>query len=111
VSGKSYAGLLGVGVALVGMATLIGGVAAGIGGAGAVAAQTVAVMLLRPAMAAPQPVFMGRWLGGMAIRAVMLGMVLTVAATHRDSLPLLPAALGYLGVLLPLLVTETRFLR
>jgi hypothetical protein len=108
---RSYAGLLGVGGMLVGAAALIGGVAAGIGGAAALTAQTAAVMLLRPAMAALQPVFMGRWLGGMAIRAGMLGALLAVAATHRASLPLLPSALGYLGVLLPLLVTETRFLR
>jgi hypothetical protein len=104
-------GLLGLGVLLVGAALLIGGTGAGIGGGAALVAQIAAVMLLRPAMAAPQPVFMGRWLGGMAIRAVMLGALLAISATHRASLPLLPAALGYLGVLLPLLVTETRFLR
>ena len=103
--------MLAAGVVLVSAAGLIGGVGAGIGGAAAWIAQLSAVMLLRPAMAAPQQVFMGRWLGGMAIRAVMLGVVLAISATHRASLPLLPAALGYLGVLLPLLVTETRFLR
>src|SRR2546430_879360 len=70
-----------------------------------------AVALLRPAMRAPQPVFMARWLGGMGLRALALGVVLTVAATRGDVLSPLPASLGFLGVLLPLLFLETRFLR
>jgi hypothetical protein len=47
----------------------------------------------------------------MGIRALALGAVIAVSATHQAALPLLPAALGYLGVLLPLLFAETRFLR
>ena len=108
---RSYVFLIAVGVGLVALAVVIGGIAAGIGGALAVIAQTAAVALLRPAMTAPQPMFMSRWLGGMGIRALTLGILLVVAATHRDRLALLPAAFGYLGVLLPLLFTETRFLR
>jgi len=54
---------------------------------------------------------MGRWLGGMAIRILALAALMVWSATHRASLPPLPAALGYLGVLLPLLFLETRFLR
>jgi len=108
---RPYATLLAFGGVLLGAAVLIGGRSAGIGGALAVIAQAAAVALLRPAMAAPQPVFMSRWLGGMGIRALTLGVLLVVGATHRDALALLPAALGYLGVLLPLLFTETRFLR
>ncbi|OLC06311.1 MAG: hypothetical protein AUH78_07915 [Gemmatimonadetes bacterium 13_1_40CM_4_69_8] len=108
---RPYVLLIAVGVGLVAVAVVLGGRAAGIGGALAMVAQTAAVALLRPAMTASQPVFMGRWLGGMGIRALMLGILLAVSATHRDRLALLPAALGYLGVLLPLLFTETRFLR
>ena len=67
-------------------------------------AQLWAVALLRPKMRAPNPEFMARWLGGMGIRLLGIGVVLIVSAT-------LPALLGYLGVLLPLLFLETRFLR
>lgn len=90
---------------------LIGGRPAGIGGLVALTAQLAAVALLRPAMRAPQPVFMARWLAGMGIRALALGAVLAIAATHRAALSPLPASLGFLGVLLPLLFLETRFLR
>ncbi len=77
---------------------------AAIGAGIAVIAQGSAVLLLKPKMRAPQPEFMGRWLAGIAIRFLGLGLVLVVSAT--------PAALlGYLGVLLPLLFLETRFLR
>jgi hypothetical protein len=55
-------------------------------------------------MGAPTPEFMGRWLGGIAIRFVA-ALVLVIWSAS------LPAALGYLGVLLPLLFLETRFLR
>jgi hypothetical protein len=108
---RPYATLLSVGILLVAAAVLIGGRGAGIGGALAVIAQTAAVALLRPAMAASQPVFMSRWLGGVAIRALVLSALLVISATHQQAIPVLPAALGYLGVLLPLLFTETRFLR
>ena len=81
------------------------------GGAIALAAQIGAVLLLRPVMKASMPVFMARWVGGMAIRAGALGLTVAIAATHRDTLPLLATSLGFLGVLLPLLFLETRFLK
>ncbi len=86
------------------VATLLGGKPAAIGGGMALLAQFWAVALLRPKMRAPNPEFMARWLGGMGIRLLGVGVVLIVSAT-------LPALLGYLGVLLPLLFLETRFLR
>jgi hypothetical protein len=55
-------------------------------------------------MRAPNPEFMARWLGGMGIRLLGVGIVLIVSRT-------VPALLGYVGVLLPLLFLETRFLR
>ena len=76
----------------------------------AVLAQIWAVALLRPKMRAPNPEFIARWLGGMAIRFLALGVLVVVILTSR-SLPALPALLGFLGVLLPLLFLETRFLR
>ena len=103
--------LAGLGATLVGVAAVIGGRAAGIGGVVAVAAQTAAVALLRPAMTTPQGPFFARWLGGMAIRALAVGALLAYAVTHRARLDPLAASLGCLGVLLPLLFLETRFLR
>jgi len=108
---KPYLLLVGLGAVLVAVAAGIGGRAAAIGGGVALVAQLGAVALLRPAMRAPQPVFLARWLGGMGVRALALGLVLAIAATHRAALSPLPASLGFLGVLLPLLFLETRFLR
>ena len=101
---KAFTLLAALGVGLVVVATLVGGKPAAIGGVVAVIAQLWAVALLRPKMRAPNPEFMARWLGGMGIRLLGVGVVLVVSAT-------LPALLGYLGVLLPLLFLETRFLR
>jgi hypothetical protein len=98
-------GLLGaLGVGLVLVASLLGGKPAAIGGGVAVIAQLWAVALLKPKMRAPNPQFMARWLGGMGIRFLGVGVVLIVSRT-------VPALLGYVGVLLPLLFLETRFLR
>ena len=108
---KGYGALLGLGLVLVALAGWVGGRGAVIGGAVALAAQLGAVALLRPAMAASHRVFMARWLGGMGIRALSLGGLLAVAATHRAMLPLLATTLGFLGVLLPLLFLEIRFLK
>lgn len=108
---KSFALLAALGAGLVVVATLLGGKPAAIGGIVALVAQLWAVALLRPKMRAPNPEFMARWLGGMGIRFLAAGALLVWAVTHRASLPLLPAVLGYLGVLLPLLFLETRFLR
>ena len=101
---KALGLLVALGVGLVVVATMLGGKPAAIGGGVAVIAQLWAVALLRPKMRAPNPEFMARWLGGMGIRVLGIGVVLIVSAT-------LPALLGYLGVLLPLLFLETRFLR
>ena len=101
---KNLAILAGLGIGLVVAATMLGGKPAAIGGGVAVIAQLWAVALLLPKMRAPNPEFMARWLGGMGIRLLGLGVVLVVSRT-------LPALLSYVGVLLPLLFLETRFLR
>ncbi len=101
---KNLAILAGLGIGLVVVATSLGGKPAAIGGGIALIAQLWAVALLRPKMRAPNPEFMARWLGGMGIRLLGLGVVLVVSRT-------LPALLSYVGVLLPLLFMETRFLR
>ena len=101
---KTLALLAAVGVGLIAIATLLGGKPAAIGGGVAVVAQLWAVALLRPKMRAPNPEFMARWLGGMGIRFLGVGVVLIFSRT-------MPALLGYIGVLLPLLFLETRFLK
>ena len=101
---KNLAILAGLGVGLVAIAMLVGGRPAAIGGSVAVLAQLWAVALLRPKMRAPNPEFMARWLGAIGIRFLGVGIVLIVSRT-------VPALLGYVGVLLPLLFLETRFLR
>jgi len=106
-----YALLLAVGVGLIVAVVLLGGRGAAVGGAVGLVAQLWAVALLRPAMRAPNPQFMARWLGGMGIRALALGALLVWSVTHRATLPPLATALGFLGVLLPLLFLETRFLK
>jgi len=107
---RPYLPLVALGLALVGVAGWLGGRAAVVGGGVALVAQLAAVALLRPAMHASQTVFMARWYGGMGIRALALGLVLVLAVTHRAVLPPLPASLGFLGVLLPLLFLEISFL-
>ncbi|HEV2670538.1 MAG TPA: hypothetical protein VGU74_05555 [Gemmatimonadales bacterium] len=108
---KSLALLLGLGIVLVATAGAIGGKGAAIGGGTALIAQLWAVVLLRPKMRAPNPQFMARWLGGMGIRFLALAALVLWIITHAASFPPLPAVLGFLGVLLPLLFLETRFLR
>jgi hypothetical protein len=101
---KAYALLFALGVVLVVVAALLGGKAALVGGGVALAAQIWAVAILRPKMRAPNPEFMARWLAGMGIRLLGVGIVLIVSRT-------VPALLSYVGVLLPLLFLETRFLK
>lgn len=101
---KALAVLVALGVALVAIAAVVGGKTAAIGGGVALLAQIWAVALLKPAMKAPNPAFMARWLGGMGIRLLGLGVVLVFS-------PTLPGLIAYLGVLLPLLFLETRFLK
>lgn len=101
---KSWALFFAVGAALVVVATLLGGKPGAIGGGVALVAQTWAVAILRPKLRAPNPQFMARWLGGMGIRFLGLGVVLIFSRA-------VPALLSYVGVLLPLLFLETRFLK
>ena len=77
----------------------------------AVVGQTGAVLLIRPVIGAPNKEFVPRWLAGMGVRAVLVIGLVVYAALHRSTLAPLPAALGCLGVLLPLLFTENCFLK
>ena len=108
---KNIALLAALGVGLIVIATLLGGKPAAIGGGVALIAQLWAVALLRPKMRAPNPEFMARWLGGMGIRFLALGLLAVWVITGSAVIAPLRAFLGFLGVLLPLLFLETRFLR
>jgi hypothetical protein len=74
-------------------------------------AQFTAVGLLRPVMGERTPAFMRRWAAGMAVRGASLVVLGGLVVLLRDAVPVLWMALGYLGVLLPLLFLETRYLR
>ncbi len=108
---KALALLAALGTGLIAIVATLGGRPAGVGGGVALVAQVWAVALLRPKMGAPTPEFMGRWLGGMAIRFLSLAALVVWSVTHRAEFPVLQTAGGFLGVLLPLLFLETRFLK
>ncbi len=85
-------------------------VAALVGGLVAAAAQVWAVSLLRPGMAAATPVFIRRWVSGIAIRGASALVVVALVFATRTAWPPLWLVLGYFAVLLTLLYAETRFL-
>jgi hypothetical protein len=91
-----------------GSAALVPGVAFGLL---ATAIQLAAVAVLRPVLAQPFPRVMARWGIGMALRLGGVVLFAVAALVNRELFPPLPAALAYLGVLLPLLFTEMRFAR
>lgn len=77
----------------------------------ATALQLVSVAWLRPALGGPFRTLVQRWGMGMGLR--LLGVVLFAAlvAVNRQVFPPLPSAMGYVGVVVPLLFLETRLLR
>jgi len=98
----------GIVAALWGSGALVGSIAFGLL---ATVIQVVAHSLVRPAIAGPFKDLLRRWGYGMALRVG--GIVLFgVAVWARQDLFLpLPSAVGFLGVLVPLLFTETRLFR
>jgi hypothetical protein len=111
--------LVGAALALAALLAGIGGLARGADAAFASAlgswlallAQVAAVALLRPAMGARTPDFMRRWVAGLAVRGASLVLLAGLMILSRRMFPILWMAAGYLGVMLPLLFTETRFLK
>jgi hypothetical protein len=73
--------------------------------------QLAAVRLVRPALGAPFRTLAQRWAAGMGLRllgVVILAVAMALAPWQMEPLP---AAVGYLGVLVPLLFLEMRFLK
>ena len=79
----------------------------------AVLMQLVAEALVGPAIKRDLPfaAVLKRWGIGMALRFVGIVVLAGAAVADPKVFPPLPAAMGYLGVLLPLLIVETRLLR
>ena len=94
---------------------LLGGPTAAAAAAGfgvlATVIHLVAVALIKPAIEGPYRKLMARWAMGMTLRLLGVAVFLIVVTVKRELVPPLPAAIGYVGVLLPLLFSEMRLLR
>jgi len=64
-----------------------------------------------PVLDRPFPVLMKRRFVGMGLRALGIGVFVVAVVTDRLIFAPLPTAFGYIGVLIPLLLLEPRFLR
>lgn len=93
---------------------LVGGVdsafPAGAAGLLAGAIHLVAVGVLRPSLVPPFEGMMGRWMVGLGLRFGGIAVVAVALLALPDLFPALPTALGFLGVLIPLLFAEMRML-
>jgi len=86
-------------------------VAAGVFGLLATGIQVAALALLKPVQGAPFSKFIARWGAGMGLRALGIVAIALAAGFDRSHFPPLATALGFLGVLLPLLFYEVRLIR
>lgn len=101
-------------VVLVGLVTAGGAVAGGrgsalaAGGAGVFAGviHLVAVGVLRPSLVPPFEGTVGRWMVGLGLRFGAVAAIAAALLAWPDLFPALPTALGFLGVLIPLLFAE-----
>jgi hypothetical protein len=76
----------------------------------ATAVQAAATVFVRRAAGAPFPVFMKQWGIGMGFRLTGLVAFAVAVALRPEVFQPVPSALGYVGVVIPLLFLETRFL-
>jgi hypothetical protein len=74
----------------------------------ATAIQLAAAIFMAPAQEGDFDVFVRRWLVGMVLRMGGVVFVFVAIAVWPDLYPPLPTALGFLGVVIPLLFTEIR---
>ena len=77
----------------------------------AAAISMVAVQLLRRGLRGTYVQTMARWAMGMGLRLVGVLLFVVAVTWKRELFPPLPTAIGYLGVLIPLLFYEMRLLR
>ena len=85
--------------------------ATGIFAALAVLIQISSIALIQPVKQAPPKVFIKRWGMGMGLRLLGVVAIALAGAFDQAHFPPVPAAIGFLGVLLPLLLFEVRLLR
>lgn len=111
--------LLLAGLGLMALVAALGGLVAGVPAAVAAAGGGAVALLIQLAARAiegrlgklPPAQFMARWLIGTLLRLVgILGMAALIVLDREVFLPL-PTALGFLGVILPLLGLELRAMR
>jgi hypothetical protein len=74
----------------------------------ATAIQVAASRFMRGAARSTTSVFFKRWAAGMGLRLGGVVALAILASAHPDLFPPLAAAVGYLGVLIPLLFLELR---
>lgn len=102
---------LGLTVLMAGLSFLIwgtaGAVAAGVFGGIATGIQVIAHRLSGRPTSARSP-FPAGWLWGTGLRLGGVVAIAVAVVANRQLFPPLPTALGYLGVLIPLLVLELR---
>lgn len=73
--------------------------------------QVASVALVRPAFAGDTTRLLKRWGWGMLLRMLGVALVAILATLDQTHFPPLPTALGFLGVLVPLLFLEVRLVR
>jgi hypothetical protein len=86
-------------------------IAAGVFGLLATGIQVAALALMNPVRGAPFAKFISRWGAGMGLRGLGIVAIALAAGFDRAHFPPLATALGFLGVLLPLLFYEVRLIR
>lgn len=74
----------------------------------ATAIQLAAIRTLKPALAGPPTELVKHFAVGMGLRLVGIVLFLGAVLADRVMFPPLPSALGYLGVVVPLLFWETK---
>jgi hypothetical protein len=77
----------------------------------ATAIQVASAALVEPAAKGEFKLLIRRWAMGMGLRVAGIAVFGVAVWVRRDLFPPLPAAFGYLGVVVPLLFMETRFLK
>jgi hypothetical protein len=73
--------------------------------------QVASVALVRPVFAGETTRLLKRWGLGMLLRVLGVGLVAIVVTLDQTHFPPFPTALGFLGVLVPLLFLEVRLVR
>jgi len=77
----------------------------------ATAIHVAADALLKSGLKQSFGMLMWRWTMGMGLRLMGVGLFAVAVTVQGDRFPAIPSAIGYVGVLLPLMVSEMRLIR